>query len=128
MTGTWTHGELDALAAADEVGISSYRPDGTARPFVTIWGVQAGDGVFIRSAYGTGNPWYRRAVAAGRGRVRFGDVETNVVFEPVPTGALDAQTAVDTAYRAKYAGYAARIVATVVGDTAHEATLRLIKA
>jgi hypothetical protein len=33
------------------VEVSSYRPDGSLRPFVTIWVVRVGDDVFIRSTY-----------------------------------------------------------------------------
>jgi hypothetical protein len=41
---TWTSDELDALAAATELRISTRRPDGTLRPAVPIWVVRAGSG------------------------------------------------------------------------------------
>lgn len=116
---------LDALGAHDELEVSSFRPDGSLRPFVTIWGVAAdGDG-YLRSAYGPQNGWFRRALAAGRGRIRIAGGEWDVAFAQVD--ADDAvQRAIDDAYRAAYGGrYAANIVASVVGAQAATATVRL---
>ncbi|KQR17371.1 DUF2255 family protein [Cellulomonas sp. Leaf334] len=58
---------LTTIDTADELRVSSYRPDGTLRPFVTIWVVSVGDDVYIRSAYGPGNGWFRRAQTSGTG-------------------------------------------------------------
>lgn len=66
----WTDAELDSIDRAHEIGISSHRTDGAARPFVTIWAVRIGDEVYVRSAYGLDNGWFRRAVAAGTGRIQ----------------------------------------------------------
>ncbi|MDE3196574.1 MAG: DUF2255 family protein, partial [Acidobacteriota bacterium] len=54
---------------------------------------------YVRSAYGPGNPWYRRARAAGEGRVRAGGVERDVTF--ASAGAA-VQGDIDAAYHAKY--------------------------
>ena len=62
---TWTTEELDRIGGAEELQIASRRSDGSLRPFVTIWVVRVGDDVFVRSAYGPGNPWFRRAQASG---------------------------------------------------------------
>jgi hypothetical protein len=51
------------------------------RPYVTIWEARCGDGIYIRSAHGAGNPWFRRAREAGRGRISADGVEADVVFE-----------------------------------------------
>lgn len=72
MTGTWSPDELDRIGAADELQLRSDQADGTARPYVTIWVVRAGDELFVRSAYGPDNGWHRRALASGTGRVRAG--------------------------------------------------------
>jgi hypothetical protein len=48
----WTPTELDRIGQAEELEISSYRPDGTLRPFVTIWTARAGDDIYVRSAHG----------------------------------------------------------------------------
>ena len=57
----WTTEELAAIANADELDIASRRPDGSLRPYVTIWGVRAGDDIYVRSAYGYDNAWFQRA-------------------------------------------------------------------
>jgi hypothetical protein len=79
---TWTSEELDRVGNAEELGLASRRKDGTLRPYVTMWVVRAGNDVYVRSAYGPGNPWYRRAKASGSGRIRAGGVERDA---PSPT-------------------------------------------
>lgn len=82
---TWTSDELDRIGAADELEVSSLRTDGSLRPYVTIWAVRVGGEVFVRSAYGRDNGWFRRALASPRGRIRAGGVEKDVTFtEPGP--------------------------------------------
>src|SRR5690348_16971983 len=101
----WTTGDLDDLARlgdTDELDITSTRADGSLRPYVTIWGVRAGDDLYVRSAYGPENGWFRRARASGTGRVRAGGVERDVTFAEPEPGVHDA---VDAAYQAKYARY-----------------------
>ena len=38
---SWTKEELAKIGNAEELDIASRRPDGTFRPFVTIWVVRA---------------------------------------------------------------------------------------
>ena len=45
-----------------------------------IWVVRVGDDVYIRSAYGPGNGWFRRAQASGTGRVKVPGLEQDVAF------------------------------------------------
>ena len=119
----WTEDELSRIGGATELQVSSTRQDGTLRPYVTIWGVRAGDELYVRSAYGTENGWFRRAKASGTGRVRAGGVERDVTFNaPAP----DVHKAIDAAYHAKYDRYGPSIVGTVVGEDAIPATLRLV--
>jgi hypothetical protein len=118
----WTPAELAAVGRADELAVSSYRPDGTLRHFVTIWAVRVGDDLFVRSAYGPGNGWFRRAQVAGTGRVRAGGVERDVTFAAPGPGVHDA---IDAAYHAKYDRYGPAIVGSVVGPQVREVTLRL---
>ena len=118
----WTADELDRIGRATELQIASRRADATLRPFVTIWAVRAGDDVFVRSAHGPANPWFQRALASGRGRIRAGGVERDVVFDvPEP----EAADAVSTAYHAKYDAYGPSIVGTVVSPEAVRSTFRL---
>jgi hypothetical protein len=119
---SWTDDELRAIDRTEELQIASRRPDGTMRPYVTIWVVRVGDNVYVRSAYGADNPWYVRAKASGAGRVRVGSVERDVVFaEADPSVHHD----IDAAYHAKYDRYGPNIVDTVVGDEAVPVTIRL---
>jgi hypothetical protein len=53
--------QLEHIGSAAEIGLASRRPDGSLRPYVTMWVVRAGDGLYVRSAYGPDNPRYRRA-------------------------------------------------------------------
>jgi hypothetical protein len=121
----WTADELATIGRADEVGIASRRPDGSLRPFVTIWAVRAGDDVYVRSAHGHDNPWFQRALRSGEGRIRFGGAECDVAFEE-PGADVDAL--VDAAYHAKYDRYGPRMVGTVVSPEAARSTLRLVPA
>lgn len=120
---SWTEQELKQVDGTDELQVSSYRPDGTLRPFVIIWTARLGDDVYVRSAYGPDNGWFRRAKASGSGRVRVGGVERDVRFE-VPDDGVHAP--LDDAYRAKYARYEKRIVDTVVGPAVVGTTLRVV--
>ncbi|MCR2815638.1 DUF2255 family protein [Microbacterium jiangjiandongii] len=121
----WDADDLATIGGAEELQVSSVRPDGTDRPFVTIWGVRAGDDLYIRSAYGPDNPWYRRARRAGIGRIRADVVDRPVSFTAVDAGDEATQQAVDAAYHAKYDRFGPQIVGTVTGPASHETTLRL---
>jgi len=125
MTTDWTPDEIRRIGGATELRVASYRPDGTLRPYVTIWTVNAADEIYVRSAYGADNPWFRRALASRHGRIRAGGVERDVEFVPPP--ATDPiHDAVDAAYHHKYDRYGPAIVDTVTGDHATRTTLRLI--
>jgi hypothetical protein len=119
---SWTSEALARIETADELGVSSYRPDGTLRPFVTIWVVRVGDEVYIRSAYGPGNGWFRRAQTTGTGRISVAGTEQDVTFA---APASDVHAAIDAAYHAKYDRYGPAIVGTVVGPEVVAVTLRL---
>lgn len=80
----WSQEDLARVGEAEEIGIASARPDGTVRPYVTIWGVRVGDDLYVRSAYGSANPWFRRARASGTGRIRAGGVERDVTIRLLP--------------------------------------------
>jgi hypothetical protein len=119
----WTPDELRRIGSAEELHIASRKPDGTLRGYVTIWVVQAGDDLYVRSAYGSDNPWYRRAITSGAGRIRAGGVEKDVTFA---TSSDDDQPAIDHAYHTKYDRYGPAIVGSVTGAHAHALTIRLV--
>jgi hypothetical protein len=120
---SWTEGELTQIAAAQELQIASTRPDETLRPYVTIWMVRAGDALYVRSAHGSNNPWFRRARASGTGRIRAGGIERNVTFAEADP---KVHALIDAAYHAKYDRYGPAIVGSVVGPAAEGVTIRLL--
>jgi hypothetical protein len=119
----WSPQELQRIGDADELQIASRRADGSLRQFVTIWVVRAGDDLYVRSAYGPDNPWFRRATASGTGRIRAGGVERDVTFDRPDD---DVHEQLDSAYHAKYDRYGPQIVGPVVGPDAASVTLRLL--
>jgi hypothetical protein len=122
---TWTPDELARIGRADELRIASRRPDGTLRGFVTIWVARSGDEVYVRSAHGVDNPWFRRAVASGRGRIEAGGVARDVTFEEPEE---DVHAGIDAALHTKYDRYGPGPVGAITGASAHPGTLRLVPA
>jgi hypothetical protein len=120
---TWTAHELERIGGAGELRLASRRGDGSLRPYVTMWVVRTGDGLYVRSAYGPDNPWYRRAIASGTGRIRAGGIERDVSFGHADPAAQDD---IDAAYHAKYDRYGPAIVGSVTGRAAHQVTVRLV--
>ena len=121
----WNDDDLRRIGGADELQISSRRADGTLRPYVTIWVVRDGDDLYVRSAYGANNGWFRRATASGTGRIRAGGAESDVTFEPAPP---ETAAGIDRAYHDKYDRYGPAIVGTVVGPAVAALTLKLVPA
>lgn len=120
-TTAWTEEHLEAIGHAEELNLASRGPDGSLRPFVTIWVVRLGHDLYVRSVNGRSS-WLPRAVAAGEGRVRTGGLELDVAIQ-VAEPAIHA--AVTAAYHAKYDRYGPSIVGTVVSGASATATLRL---
>jgi hypothetical protein len=119
----WTDDELTRIGEAEELQLASLRPDGTLRPFVTMWVVRADNDLYLRSAHGPNNPWFRRAKASGAGRIRAAGLERDVSFAEA---ALDVHVAIDAAYHAKYDRYGPRIVGSVVGPDVRAVTIKLV--
>jgi hypothetical protein len=119
----WTSEELTGIGDADELDIASRRPDGTLRPFVTIWVVRVGGDLHVRSVKGRFGTWLRDARAAGEGRIRAGGIERDVAFEEASPEVCAPVTA---AYHEKYDRYGPSIVGTVVSHEAETSTLRLL--
>lgn len=120
---TWTDEELSRVGDAKELQLASERPNGTMRPFVTMWVVRAGEDLYVRSAYGPDNGWYRRAKTSGVGRIRAGGLERDVTFDEP---ASDVHLDIVAAYHAKYDRYGPKIVGTVVGSEAATVTIKLV--
>jgi hypothetical protein len=121
----WTSEELRRIGSAEELRLAARRQDGSLRPFTTMWVVQAGDGLYVRSAGGPERPWFRAASAGRKGRIQAGGIDTEVEFA---AAAPEENQEIDAEYHAKYDRYGPRIVGHVTGPTAHAVTVRLIKA
>jgi hypothetical protein len=119
----WTAAELETIGGMDEIRISSRRPDGSLRPFVIVWVVRAAEELYVRSAYGPDNGWFRRAVASGEGRISAGGLERDVRFERPGT---EVDEELHGAYRVKYDGHGPRLVGMMVSADAARCTLRLM--
>jgi hypothetical protein len=118
----WSPEDLATFGSATEIGVASRRRDGSLGPYVTIWGVRVGEDLYIRSAHGPENGWYRRATTSGTGRIRAGVIERDVSFAQADAGVAGEASA---AYRAKYNHYGPAIVGTVVSPAAEQLTLRV---
>lgn len=92
-------GALQHLADVEEIDIGFRRPDGSTGS-TTVWVVQAGDDVFVRSVRGPRGGWYRRLRADPDGQVQDGGHTHPVHAEPV----ADARTLAEVtdAYATKY--------------------------
>ncbi|MGR0318533.1 DUF2255 family protein [Agromyces sp. ZXT2-3] len=125
MTG-WTDDQLDRVGEADQLEVASERPDGSLNPYRTVWVVRVGDELFVRSAYGPNNGWFRRAKSTGIGRIKSGGVIRDVTFAEVPAEDLDLHASLDAEYTRKYgANHAPQVMETVLGDDVRGVTLRL---
>jgi hypothetical protein len=118
----WTDGELDRVDAAEELQITTAGRDGSLRPWVPVWVVRVGGGLFVRSYRGADGAWYRHATRLPQGRIRAGGVERDVTFEPADG---TPAAAIDDAYRAKYARYGGSFLDPMLADRASATTLRL---
>jgi len=119
----WPEEELTLIGGAEELQLTSERQDGTMRSYVTMWVVRVGDDLYVRSAHGPTNPWYRRATASHVGRIRAGGLQRDVAFAEADNG---VHAAIDSAYHAKYDRYGPAIVGSVVGPEAASVTVKLV--
>jgi hypothetical protein len=120
---TWTQTELSKIGGATELRIASERSDGSVRPFATIWHATLDGELYVRSAHGPENGWFRRAVQSGLGRISAGGVEKDVTFtlaDPAIRASLDA------ALHAKYDRYGPGPVGAITGPDVLETTLRVM--
>jgi len=121
---TWTRDELDKIATADELKIASLRRDGTLTKPVTIWVVQVGDDLYVRSYKGRGGTWFRAAQVRQQGRIHAGGIERDVTFVEETDPGINDQ--INAAYRTKYRGYSAQYVDPMVAAEARGTTIKLV--
>ena len=122
-TVTWTADQLALIGDAEELRLASRRE----RRDAALVHHDVGRPCQRRPVRPVGRraarPWYRHALASGRGRVQAGGTEADVSFAGA---APDAQAAIDSAYHAKYDRYGPAIVGHVTGPSAHAVTIRLL--
>jgi hypothetical protein len=121
-TTTWPADELTRLGGADEIDISTFRRDGTLRPFVPIWLVTVDGALYVRSYRGTDGAWYRHATIHPEGTIRTDGLQRDVTFTPADPATRDE---IDTAYRTKYARYGESYLTTMLSEQAVASTLKL---
>jgi len=119
----WTSDRLNRLGKAEEVQISSVRPDGTLGKLVTVWAVRHDDELYVRSVNGRSSQWFRGTQERHKGRIQAGGVRQDVAFVDV---GHDLDDEVDAAYRAKYRRYAGSILNSVLTPKARSTTMKLV--
>lgn len=118
----WTTDELSKIGKAEELQIASLRRDGTLGSPRTIWVVQHGDDLYVRSVNGPTAAWFRGTRVRHQGHIQAGGVIKDVTF----ADAHDINDQVDAAYRAKYGRYAASIIQAITSPEAASTTMRLV--
>lgn len=116
----WSESEIGRIGRADELRIASQRPDGSLRPFVTIWHATMDGALYIRSAHGPDNGWFRRAVLSGLGVISAGGVQKAVAFSRADPS---IRAELDAVLHAKYDRYGPGPVGAITGPDTHETTL-----
>lgn len=104
----WQPDDIEVLGRTEELEVTTFRTDGSARPYVPIWVVRVGDDAYVRSYRGEEGAWFRHARDNGVGRIRAAGMEREAIFAPSNDPTIDA--AVDRAYLAKYARYDSQYV------------------
>jgi hypothetical protein len=122
---TWTSDELTKIGTAEELKIASLRPDGTLRKPRTIWVVQVGDDLYVRSVNGRDSDWFRGTQTRHEGHITAGGVKKDVIFVEVDA-ANDINDQIDTVYRTKYNRYGEKIVGSTLSPKARSATIKLM--
>lgn len=118
---SWSTAELDRFARDEEAQVIPYRANGTPHRATTVWVVATGGAVYLRSVYGADGHWYQRVQRNQDGGFVLGGTEFPVRFEPVEDPEI--RSAVDDAYRAKYARY--RELPSILTPSAVATTLRV---
>jgi hypothetical protein len=121
----WTADELDTIGATEVLEIAPLRPDGSLRPYTTIWVVRVGGDLYVRSWHGRDGAWFRAALRRPEGRIRAAGIERDVTFAEPEHANHDA---IDRACRDKYARYASTYVDPMTSPGARATTLQLTPA
>ena len=121
--GAWSIDELDTIAKAQELELTTLRADGTPRKPITIWVVRNGDDLFIRSWRGDRAAWFRGAQGRKEGRIQAGGTDKDVRFAGADPRIGDE---LDTAYRTRYSPVAPAYVEPMLSPQARATKLRIV--
>jgi hypothetical protein len=121
----WPDGELNRLAAAEVIQISTRRADGALRSFVPIWIVAVAGNLYVRSYRGSNGAWYQHATRHPAGAIQAGEHQADITFTPVDSRQQNLTAGIDAAYRAKYARYGGSYLQPMLTAQAAATTLRL---
>ena len=104
----WDTETIDRNAAADDLHIAPYRPDGATPGTPTwIWSVVVDNRLFVRAWNGPRSRWYRAVVEQRAGIIETVGRRIEVTMTPIDEAAApELGTRIDPAYRTKYAGSA----------------------
>ncbi|WP_226531973.1 DUF2255 family protein [Microbacterium paraoxydans] len=95
-------GQLDRIAATDDLHVSPFREDGVTYGTPTwIWSVVVDGNLYVRAWNGLASRWHRAAATQHAGRITAAGETFDVRFDAADPAVNDA---VDAAYRAKYEG------------------------
>lgn len=119
----WTSDELGRVGGAEELQITSLRPDGRMSGPRTIWVVPHGDDLYVRSVNGPTAAWFRGTQVRHEGHISAGGVDRDVAFADADHGIDDA---IDAAYQDKYHRYPQNITDSVKTPGARSTTMRLV--
>jgi hypothetical protein len=119
---TWSTGELQRIAEADDLLISPLRDDGVTHGTPTwIWSVAVDGALYVRGYNGQKSRWYQAAIRQKAGRSTAAGTTTEVTFEPVDESINDR---IDEAYRARYRS--SPYLTPMIGARARSATVRVV--
>jgi len=119
----WTTEELGKIGSARELQIAALRPDGSLRPYTTIWVVRTGDGLYVRSYRGRDGAWCQAVQRRPEGRIQAGGLIRDVTL----TEPEDAdQAAIDQAYWAECSPTNSASADLMVAPRARVTTLQLL--
>jgi hypothetical protein len=118
----WNPTELERIASAREIEVSSLREEGALTKPVTIWAVRLEDELYVRSVRGDAGGWFKAAERRHEGRIEADTAAVDVTFEDAPHH-LDEE--IDAAYKEKY-GYPSDSVDSITSDGAKATTIRVV--
>lgn len=118
---SWNTEELEQIAAAEELELTTGQASGAAGSPARIWVVRVGDDLYVRAWRGATARWFLAVQARPQGHVLAGEIEKDVGFALAED---EVNEAVDAAYREKYSH--SSHVDSMVNEPARSTTLRLV--